>query len=118
MKKDPHPKWPEPPVSLAQRLQHTLNIFEDYPNDMKVLRATEGEYASYGEKHSWTGLTLGDLRTIADIMVGNVYTLADSDLGCQFAFSGESGERTCARCDKPVSEYKGEDCPRWKKALG
>lgn len=114
----PHPKWPEPPESLTQRLLHVLDVFEDQPDDMKVLQATGNEYAPYGEKHSWTGLTLADLRAIADIMLHSSYTLADHDLSCQFNFTGEKeGPQACSRCSLPLVDYKGDDCPKWKKSL-
>lgn len=112
MKKDLHPKWPEPPENLAQRLLHVLDVFEGHDSDMPVLRATQNQYAPHGEQHSWTGLTLGDLRTISDIMVGRVYTLADSDLGCQFLWTGDLGERKCCRCGTSLKEYHGEDCSK------
>lgn len=112
MKKDLHPKWPEPPQTLTQRLLHVLDIFEGDSSDMRIIRATGNEYAPYGEKHSWTGLTLGDLRAIADILVGRAYTLADHDLACQFVFTGDEGPRKCCRCGAPLKGYNGDDCPK------
>lgn len=118
MKKDPHPKWPEAPQSLAQRLMHTLDVHEGQGDDMRVLAATMGAYAPYGQRHSWTGITLGDLRAIADIMINHTYTLADHNLACQFSDTGDSGPRACSRCKAPLKDYEGSDCPQWEKALG
>lgn len=112
MKKNHHPKWPEPPENLAERLLHTLDIFNGEPSDMRVITATEGEYAKHGEQHSWTGLTLGDLRAVADIMIGETYTLADHKLMCQFGYTGAHGPRACCRCGISLRDYTGGDCPK------
>lgn len=111
MKKILHPKWPEPPENLAQRLLHTLDIFEGESPDMRIIDATTNQYANHGDQHSWTGLTLADLRAIADIMVGHAYTLADHNLACQFGYTGKPGPRVCCRCGGPAKEYDGRDCP-------
>jgi hypothetical protein len=105
-----HSKWPEAPETLAQRLLHVLNIFEGESDDMRIIEATTNTYAPHGQKHSWTGLTLGDIRAITDIMVGHAYTLADYDLGCQFGFTGAVGPRSCSRCGTPAKDYDGRDC--------
>lgn len=112
MKKSLHPMWPEAPENLAQRLLHTLDIFEGEGSDMRIIDATTNQYAPHGEQHSWTGLTLGDLRVIADVMVGQVYTLADHNKGCQFAYTGEAGPRKCCRCGTPLKDYGDGDCPK------
>jgi hypothetical protein len=78
VKKNTHPKWPEPPKNLRERLLHVLDIFEDCPDEMPVLSATTNVYAPHGEEHSWTGLTLGDLRTVGAILVGRLYTLDEA----------------------------------------
>lgn len=66
--KSAHARWPEPPHNLQERLLRSLDLFENEPNEMKVLRATKNIYASRGEKHYETGLTLGDLRVLATIV--------------------------------------------------
>lgn len=112
MKKNLHPKWPQAPEGLAQRILHTLDIYEDHPGDTRVLTATANQYADYGQEHSWTGLTLNDLRAVADIMIGEVYTLADYNLNCQFGYTGRTGPRVCCRCGTPLKDYTGGDCPK------
>lgn len=112
MKKDLHPEWPKAPESSFQRLQHVLDIFEDYSSDMRIIDATMNQYAPPGEQHSWTGLTLGDLRVIADVAVGGIYTFADHELACQFGYTGAKDPRACCRCGRPLKGYDGSDCPK------
>lgn len=112
VKRDIHPKWPEPPQSLKERLLHVLDIFKDEPEDMVVITATTNTYAPHGEKHSWTGLTLSDLRVLADVVIGDNYTLSEHAEGCDFAYTGAKGEKKCLKCDLPLKDYKGKDCPK------
>lgn len=57
-------KHPHPGLDPVSRLRHTLDVFAGQPDDRQVLRATSGIYGE-GE---WTGITLGDLRAIADLL--------------------------------------------------
>lgn len=68
MKRETHPKWPEPPKNAKESLLHVLDIFEDMPDDMKVIEATSNIYAPYGQGNYRTGLTLGDLRALATLV--------------------------------------------------
>lgn len=52
--------WPEPPGDLFERLRHTLDVWEDYPDDYIVLIATSEVYGP----HVQTGLTIGDLKDL------------------------------------------------------
>jgi len=52
--------WPEPPVSMVDRLKQTLDVWDDYPDDFIVLIATSEVYGP----NIRTGLTIGDLRKI------------------------------------------------------
>ncbi|MCP9209728.1 hypothetical protein [Streptomyces cucumeris] len=108
--------WPEPPLNVAQRVLHVLDAYRDESNDMRVITATTGVYAPYGEKHSWTGLTLGDLQVLADVAVGNLYSLKEHSSGCDFTGTGEAVDRRkCLRCDLPFNEYSGQTCPKAPK---
>lgn len=55
-------KWPEPPMTLGQKIQHTLDAFHDQGDDGWATVATHGIYGP-NEK---TGITWGDLRAIMD----------------------------------------------------
>lgn len=114
MKKDLHPMWPDAPENLAQRLLHTLNIFEGEPDDMVVMTATTNQYAPFGEKHSWTGLTLGDLRALSHIAVGETYTMAEFISGCDFTRTRQAldVERSCVRCGTSEKDYDSGRCPK------
>jgi hypothetical protein len=52
--------WPRPPATMIQRLQHTLDVWGDYPDDFVILIATQEVYGP----HVTTGLTIGDLREL------------------------------------------------------
>lgn len=60
-------KWPEAPQTWAQKVLHAVDVFEDEPDEMVVLRATSGLYAD----GPWTGIRLGDLRSVADLIRWN-----------------------------------------------
>jgi hypothetical protein len=68
MKTETHPNWPFPPQGTTERLMHVLDVYEDSPDDMQVIRATGNTYAKHPDPDSWTGLTLGDLRAIAEAL--------------------------------------------------
>lgn len=68
MKRKTHPKWPEAPTNSIESLMHVLDIFEGEPDSMPIIAATTNIYAPHGEPDSWTGLRLGDLRVLADML--------------------------------------------------
>jgi len=58
--------WPKFSDDPVDRLKHTLAAYEDAPNEYRLLTAT-GNMRLYGEL-DWTGLTMGDLRAIAELL--------------------------------------------------
>ncbi len=58
--------WPKPPVTLAERLRQTLDIWADCPDDFVILIATSEVYGP----HVVTGLTVGDLKELYDAVQG------------------------------------------------
>jgi len=53
--------WPDPPESLAERLQHFVDNWPQVPDSTVVVMATSGVYGV----GVMTGLTMGDIRTLA-----------------------------------------------------
>lgn len=53
-------RWPDPPTTMIQRLRHVLDVLEIYPDDHIVIIGTAEVYGP----GVWTGLTVGDLRTL------------------------------------------------------
>jgi len=53
--------WPDPPDSLRDRLQHFVDCWPDVPDPTVVVLATSGVYGT----GLTTGLTMGDIRTLA-----------------------------------------------------
>lgn len=53
-------QWPVPPASPVEALGHVLDIYEDAPDERVVIQATSNIYP----EAPWTGLRLGDLRSI------------------------------------------------------
>jgi hypothetical protein len=52
--------WPEPPRNMIERLKHVLDIWSDYPDNFIIVLGTAEAYGP----GVWTGLTMGDLRTL------------------------------------------------------
>lgn len=69
-------RWPLPPKNVRERLLHTVDALRELPNDARVVTATLGRYTPEGGPE-WTGLTVGDLRTFSDILIGGYYDLED-----------------------------------------
>jgi len=53
---------PHPGTDPVARLRHTIELFDNQPDDEFVVQATSNMYGQ-GER---TGLTWGDLRALAD----------------------------------------------------
>lgn len=53
--------WPDPPDSLRDRLQHFVDCWPHVPDSTVVVMATSGVYGT----GVMTGLTMGDIRTLA-----------------------------------------------------
>lgn len=54
-------QYGDAPANATEALAHVLTVLADQPDDALVVKATDGIYG-HGVR---TGLTLGDLRTIA-----------------------------------------------------
>jgi hypothetical protein len=52
------------PTTPAEALAHVLAVYADEPDEMVVMRATSGIYPDA----PWTGLRLGDLRALAQLI--------------------------------------------------
>lgn len=61
MTEDIRELWPEPPRDLKERLQHFLDCYPDVPDQTVVLMSTASVYG----RGAMTGLTMGDMRTLA-----------------------------------------------------
>lgn len=53
-------KHPVPPTTPLEALVHVLAVYEELPDDRVVIDATRNIYP----KAPWTGLRLGDLRSL------------------------------------------------------
>jgi hypothetical protein len=59
--------WPDPPETLTDRLQHFVDSWPSVPDSTVVVMATSGVYGV----GVMTGLTMGDIRTLAgDLAMG------------------------------------------------
>lgn len=53
--------WPDPPQTLRERLEHFVDSWPQVPDATVVVMATSGVYGT----GVLTGLTMGDIRTLA-----------------------------------------------------
>lgn len=56
-------EWPEPPATRLERLEHTVDIWSEVPDEKIILIATSGIYG----KNVQTGITMGDLREMTKL---------------------------------------------------
>lgn len=60
-------EWPHAPRGARERLRYTLDAYEGFRDDTKMVTATTALSAGSGEME-WVGLALGDLRTLDDLL--------------------------------------------------
>jgi hypothetical protein len=59
--------WPDAPTTVPDKLAHVLDVYHELDDSMDVLTATLGIYGTNVK----TGLTLGDLRVLHEVINGN-----------------------------------------------
>lgn len=83
--------WPDPPVGMVQRLKHVLDVLAVYPDDHTVIIGTAEVYGP----GVWTGLTVGDLRTL----------YGRETLGAETVVYGSAADRLAARLREDVEQH-------------
>lgn len=84
--------WPEPPGNMIERLRHTLDIWDDYPDDFVILIATNEVYGP----HVVTGTTIGDLKEL--------YNRLDNP-GSDTVIYGSAADRLRDRLRRDVDQH-------------
>lgn len=83
--------WPEPPTTMLDRLKHVLDIWANYPDDHIIVLGTAETYGP----GVWTGLTMGDLRTL----------YGRERLGAETAVYGSAADRLAERLREHVRQH-------------
>ena len=83
MNADLETKWPEKPTGTRDRLLYLLDVFEGELDSLVVTKnLDETALTMPGVQVPQTPLTLGDLRILADVAIGNEYAL-DGETGSE-----------------------------------
>lgn len=76
-------KWPQAPECTRDRLLHLLDVFQGEPDSLVISRQPDDVVLTMpGVRVPEVALTLGDLRILADVAVGNEYAL-DGETGSE-----------------------------------
>lgn len=76
-------KWTEPPAGTRDRLLHLLDVLNDVPNGIPVVRQLdEIQFTMPGVMVPAIRLTVGDLRILADIAIHREYAM-DGETGSE-----------------------------------
>lgn len=84
-------RWPDPPANMMERLKHVLDVLEAYPDDHIAIIGTAEVYAP----GVWTGLTVGDLRTL----------YGRERLGAETVVYGSAADRLAARLREDIARH-------------